>query len=137
MAKTSSFRYLGDLRLEVTHERSGQTFVTDAPVDNNGKGAAFSPTDLAATSLGLCMVTIMGIAAPVHGFTMEGVRGEVTKIMASNPRRISEVIVDLYFPDNGYTEKHKQVIRHISKTCPVALSLSPELKQEVNVHFSD
>lgn len=135
MAKTSSFRYLGDLRLEVKHERSGQTFVTDAPVDNNGKGAAFSPTDLAATSLGLCMVTIMGIAAPVHGFTMEGVRGEITKIMASNPRRISEVIVDLYFPDNAYTEKHKQVIRHISKTCPVALSLSPELKQEVNIHF--
>lgn len=119
MAKTSSFRYLGDLRLEVTHDKSGQTFVTDAPVDNNGKGSAFSPTDLMATSLGLCMVTIMGIAAPVHGFSMEGVRGEVTKIMASNPRRISEVIVDLYFPDNGYTEKQKQVIHKFQKPAPL------------------
>lgn len=135
MAKTASFKYIGDLRLEVTHNKSQQTFVTDAPVDNNGKGSAFSPTDLMATSLGLCMVTIMGIAAPVHGFSMEGVRGEVTKIMASNPRRISEVVVDLYFPDNGYTEKQKNVIHHISKTCPVALSLSPELKQEVNIVF--
>lgn len=135
MAITSHFRYLGDLRLEVTHDKSGQTFVTDAPVDNKGKGAAFSPTDLAATSLGLCMVTIMGIAAPVHGFSMEGVRGEITKIMASDPRRISKIVVDLFFPANGYTEKQKQIIRNISKTCPVALSLSPELEQEVNINF--
>jgi len=135
MAITSHFRYLGDLRLEVTHDKSGQTFVTDAPVDNKGKGAAFSPTDLAATSLGLCMVTIMGIAAPVHGFSMDGVRGEITKIMASDPRRISMVVVDLFFPANGYTEKQKQIIRNISKTCPVALSLSPDLEQEVNINF--
>ncbi|MGE5383674.1 MAG: OsmC family protein [Omnitrophica WOR_2 bacterium] len=135
MAKTSSFRYLGDLRIETTHTKSGQTFITDAPEDNNGKGSAFSPTDLMATSLGLCMLTIMGIAAPVHGFTLDGVHGEVTKIMASNPRRISEIIVDLYFPDNGYTEKQKQVIRQISKSCPVALSLNSELKQEVNIIF--
>lgn len=135
MAITSSFTYNGDLQLNVKHEKSGQTFITDAPVDNNGKGSAFSPTDLMATSLGLCMVTIMGIASQTHGFSMEGVRGDVTKIMSSNPRRISEVIVNLYFPDNGYTDKHKQIIRHISKTCPVALSLHPDLKQEVNIIF--
>lgn len=135
MAITSSFTYTGDLQLNVKHEKSGQTFITDAPVDNNGKGSAFSPTDLMATSLGLCMVTIMGIASQTHGFSMEGVRGDVTKIMSSNPRRISEVIVNLYFPDNGYTDKHKQIIRQISKTCPVALSLHPDLKQEVNIIF--
>lgn len=135
MSKTSTFNYIGDLQLEVTHLKSGQTFLTDAPIDNNGKGSAFSPTDLMATSLGLCMVTIMGIASKVHGFSMEGVKGEVTKIMASNPRRISEVIVDLHFPDNNYTEKQKQIIRNIAKTCPVALSLSPDLKQNVNLTF--
>ncbi len=135
MAITSSFKYLGDLQLEVQHEKSGQKFLTDAPVDNNGKGSAFSPTDLMATSLGLCMVTIMGIASQTHGFSMEGVTGNVTKIMASDPRRVSEIIVDLNFPNNGYTEKEKQIIRQITKTCPVAHSLHPDLKQVVNVIF--
>jgi len=135
MAKTSSFRYLGDLQLEVKHEKSGQTFITDAPVDNNGKGSAFSPTDLLATSLGVCMVTIMGMASQTHGFSLEGVRGEVTKIMASDPRRVNEIIVDLYFPDNGYTDKERKIITQITKTCPVAFSLHPDLKQVVNVVF--
>lgn len=137
MAITSTFKYLGDLQLEVKHERSGQTFKTDAPVDNNGKGSAFSPTDLMATSLGLCMITIMGMAAETHGFSMEGVRGEVIKIMESNPRRVSEIKVNLFFPDNGYTEKHKQIIRQITKTCPVAYSLHPDLKQEISIIFED
>lgn len=135
MAKTSSFKYLGNLQLEEKHEKSGQVFITDAPVDNNGKGSAFSPTDLLATSLGVCMVTIMGMASQTHGFSMEGVRGEVTKIMASDPRRVDEIIVDLHFPDNGYTEKEKKIINQITKTCPVAFSLHPELKQVVNVIF--
>lgn len=135
MSITSTFKYLGDLQLEVKHEKSGQTFLTDAPVDNNGKGSAFSPTDLMATSLGLCMVTIMGIAAQTHGYSMEGVTGNVTKIMASDPRRVSEIIIDLRFPDNGYTEKQKQIIRQITKTCPVAHSLHADLKQVVNVIF--
>ncbi len=135
MAQTSSFKYIGDLQTEVTHFKSGQTFITDAPEDNNGKGSAFSPTDLMATSLGICMITIMAISAQVHGYSMEGVKGTVTKVMASNPRRVGEIIVDIYFPDNGYTEKHKQIIRNISKTCPVALSLSPDLKQDVNIFF--
>ncbi len=135
MAKTSSFKYLGDLQIEVKHEKSGQIFMTDAPVDNNGKGSAFSPTDLLATSLGICMVTIMGMASQTHGFSMAGVRGEVTKIMASDPRRVDEIIVDLYFPNNGYTEKEKKIINQITKTCPVAYSLHPNLKQLVNVIF--
>lgn len=135
MAKTSSFRYIDDLQFEVKHENSGQTFITDAPVDNNGKGLAFSPTDILATSLGVCMVTIMGMASQTHGFSMKGVRGEVTKIMASDPRRVSEIILDLYFPDNGYTDKQKKIITQITKTCPVAFSLHPDLKQVVNVVF--
>ncbi len=137
MAITSSFKYIGDLQLEVKHEKSGQTFLTDAPVDNNGKGSAFSPTDLMATSLGLCMVTIMGIASQTHGFPMDGVHGEVTKIMESNPRRVSEIVVTLYFPDNGYTDKQKQIIRQITKTCPVAYSLHTDLKQVINIIFED
>jgi uncharacterized OsmC-like protein len=135
MVKTSSFKYIGDLRLEVKHDRSGQIFLTDAPIDNQGKGEAISPTDMLATSLGLCMVTIMGISAQTHGFSMEGVRGEITKIMTSNPRKIIEVIVDLYFPDNGYSEKDKKIIEHISRTCPVSLSLHPDLKQTVNIVY--
>ncbi len=137
MVKTSSFKYIGDLRLEVKHDRSGQVFVTDAPIDNKGKGEAISPTDMMATSLGLCMVTIMGISAQTHGFSMEGVRGEVTKIMTSNPRKVSEVIIDLYFPDNGYNGKDKKIIEHISRTCPVALSLHPDLKQTVNIVYEN
>lgn len=137
MAITSTFKYLGELQMEVKHERSGQTFMTDAPVDNNGKGSAFSPTDLMATSLGLCMITIMGMASETHGFSMEGVRGEVVKVMESNPRRVSEITINLYFPDNGYTEKHKQIIRQITKTCPVAYSLHPDLKQIINIVFED
>lgn len=136
MSKTASFKYLGDLRIEARHIRSGKIIVTDAPVDNNGKGEAFSPTDLMATSLGLCMTTIMGIAATTHGFSMEGVTGEITKIMSSNPRKVSEVIIDLYFPDNNYTDKHKAIIENITRTCPVALSLSTDLKQTVNVHYT-
>ena len=137
MAKTSSFEYLGDLQIVATHERSGKQIFTDAPVDNNGKGSAFSPTDLLATSLGLCMMTIMGMASQTHGFSMEGVHGDITKIMGTEPRRVVEIIVDLYFPDNGYTEKQKQIIRHTSISCPVAYSLHPDLKQTINITFKD
>lgn len=93
MSVTSTLEYLGDLQLKATHVRSGQSFVTDAPVDNNGKGSAFSPTDLLASSLGLCMITIMGIAAQNSGFSIDGTKASVTKIMASDPRRVGEIIV--------------------------------------------
>lgn len=135
MAITSELEYIGDLQLRATHSKSGQSFITDAPVDNNGKGSAFSPTDLMATSLGLCMITIMGIAANTHGFNIDGTKARVTKIMASDPRRVSEVIVELDFLANNYTDKVKKIIRQCAKTCPVSQSLSADLKQTVIFNF--
>lgn len=133
--ETATLEYLGDLQLRATHIKSGQSFVTDAPVDNNGKGAAFSPTDLMATSLGLCMITIMGIAAANSDFSIDGTKARVTKIMASDPRRVGEVIVELDFPANNYSEKVKQIIRQCAKICPVSQSLHPDLKQTIIFNF--
>lgn len=127
--------YLGDLRTEATHVKSGTKLVTDAPTDNQGKGEFFSPTDLVAASLGSCMITIMGISARNQGFSIDGASWEVTKIMADNPRRIGEIVVELTFPPNGYTEQQKRVIEHIAKNCPVALSLHPDLKQTVKITY--
>lgn len=135
MSVTSTLEYLGDLQLKATHVRSGQSFVTDAPVDNNGKGSAFSPTDLLASSLGLCMITIMGIAAQNSGFSIDGTKASVTKIMASDPRRVGEIIVELDFPPNNYTEREKQIIRQCAKICPVSQSLSADLIQTVIFNF--
>ncbi len=133
---TSKIIYEGNLRTRLLHIRSQQQIVTDAPVDNMGKGEAFSPTDLMATSLGSCMLTIMGIAAQTHHFSMDGTSVEITKIMADNPRRISEIVVEITFPANDYSEKIKKILRNASKTCPVALSLHPDIKQNVILHFS-
>ncbi len=135
MDTTATLEYVGDLQLRATHTRSGQEFVTDAPVDNNGKGSAFSPTDLLASSLGLCMITIMGIAARNSGFNIDGTKARVTKIMASDPRRVGEVIVELDFPAINYTEREKQIIRQCAKICPVSQSLHPDLKQTVIFNF--
>ena len=129
-------KYLGGLRTEATHLRSGTQLITDAPVDNQGKGEFFSPTDLVSTALGSCMVTIMGIASREHNFNIDGASWEVTKVMADNPRRIGEIIVELTFPPNNYTEQQKRVLEHISKTCPVALSLHPELRQTVRLIYT-
>jgi uncharacterized OsmC-like protein len=132
---TSTVYYEGGLHCRLKHERSGTEIVTDAPVDNNGKGEAFSPTDLVATSLASCMITIMGMAAEAYGFNIDGTRIEVTKIMDSNPRRISEIILKFYFPHNNYTDKQKEFFRRTADTCPVAKSLHPELKQTVEFIF--
>lgn len=128
---TVDSKYLGELRTEATHVKSGTQLITDAPVDNNGKGEYFSPTDLVATALGSCMITIMGIAARTHGFSIDGATWKTTKVMADNPRRIGEIIVELTFLPNHFTDQQKRVIEHISKNCPVALSLHPDLKQTV------
>ncbi len=132
---TVSSKYLGSLRTEATHLQSGTQLTSDAPTDNQGKGEYFSPTDLVATALGSCMVTIMGISARTHGFDLEGLTWEVTKIMADNPRRIGEVAVHLDFHGKDYTDQHKRVIEHITSTCPVALSLHPELKQTIMIKW--
>jgi len=127
--------YPGDLRTHATHVRSGKTLITDAPPDNKGKGEAFSPTDLLATSLGSCAMTIIGIAAQTHGFNVDGTGIRITKIMADNPRRIGEVIVEFDFPKNNYSGKEKAIIENAARTCPVAKSLNSELKQTLIFNF--
>jgi uncharacterized OsmC-like protein len=135
--ETSRVLYTGDLRTEATHVKSGQSFITDAPLDNQGRGEAFSPTDLLATSLGACAITVVGIAARTHGFNVDGTSIKITKIMASDPRRVGEVIVEMDFPAVKYTEKEKSIIRHTINTCPVGQSLNPELKQTFILNFAD
>ena len=133
--KTSKITYLGNLRTEAVHLKSGKTVITDAPTDNNGKGEAFSPTDLLSTSLGCCMLTIMGIAANTHNINIEGTTIDITKIMAANPRRVSEIVVEFYMPKQNYSDKEKAILEHAALTCPVAKSLSAELKQTVKFNY--
>ncbi len=128
--------YLGELRTEATHLRSGTKLVTDAPPDNQGKGEFFSPTDLLATSLGSCMVTIMGIAARTHNFDIDGAKLVITKIMtAEAPRRIAEIIIEITFPHDNYPEKVRKILDYTVKNCPVALSLHPDVKQSVTLNY--
>ncbi len=133
--KTATIKYLGGLRTEATHLKSGNKIITDAPPDNNGKGEAFSPTDLLATSLGSCMLTIMGIVAQRHEIAIEGTTIEITKIMESNPRRVGEIVVEFTMPKNNYTDKEKDLLENAAHTCPVAKSLSSELKQTLLFNY--
>jgi putative redox protein len=123
--------YLGDLRTEPVHVQSGTHIITDAPLDNQGKGEAFSPTDLMSASLGSCMMTIMGIASRTHGIQMDGTKCSITKIMAANPRRVSEIQISFKFP-NTYTEKEQKILENAALTCPVYLSLHPDLVKTVD-----
>ena len=123
--------YTSELRCKAIHLKSGNEIITDAPTDNLGKGEAFSPTDLTATSLGLCMLTAVGISAQKNSYNIDGARAEVTKVMAANPRRIAEIVVDLYFPANNYTAEQKKMIETAALHCPVAKSLHPDLVQTV------
>ncbi len=132
---TAQTTYTTELRTENKHVRSGTVIITDAPPDNQGRGEAFSPTDLLATSLANCMLTIMGIASKAHHFSIDGTRANVTKVMADNPRRVSQIHVELFFPPNHYSDKQKEIIERITKTCPVALSLHPDVKQIVTLHY--
>lgn len=127
--------YLGDLRTENEHLQSGNKVITDAPVDNQGKGEFFSPTDLLATALGSCILTIMGIKARDNNIDLKGTEMNITKIMASEPRRVSEVIVEFNFPQKGYSEKEKILIESVAGISPVPLSLHPELKQTVKFNW--
>jgi putative redox protein len=133
--KTSKIAYLGNLRTEAVHLQSGIKIITDAPTDNNGKGEAFSPTDLMSTSLGSCMLTIMGIVAQRHEINIEGTTIDITKIMESNPRRVGEIIVEFQMPKNNYSDKDKQLLENAARTCPVAQSLKAELKQTVIFNY--
>jgi uncharacterized OsmC-like protein len=121
--------YLGELRTEARHVRSGEKILTDAPVDNQGKGEAFSPTDLLATALGSCMLTVMGIAAREQKVSIDGTTCSITKIMGTEPRRVEEVQITFNFPANDYTDKVKIILERAAHTCPVSKSLHPDLKE--------
>jgi len=127
--------YLGDLRTEATHLFSGNKTITDAPLDNKGKAESFSPSDLLTASLGSCMMTIMGIAAREHNIQIDGTTCSLTKIMASDPRRVSEIQVVLTFPHGNYTDKEKAILERAAITCPVAKSLHPDLVQNVKFNY--
>ncbi|WP_423148593.1 OsmC family protein [Rubrolithibacter danxiaensis] len=132
---TSEIKYKGDLRTEAIHLASGEKIITDAPVDNKGKGEAFSPTDLLATSLGNCMLTIMGIAAREHQFDIEGTTCTVTKIMVTDPRRVGEIQISFKFPANNYSDKEKKILERAALTCPVYYSLHPEIIKTVSFNY--
>ncbi|MBC7916031.1 MAG: OsmC family protein [Pyrinomonadaceae bacterium] len=134
MATTETI-YLGELRTEITHIQSGNKLITDAPLDNNGKGEAFSPTDLLATSLGSCMLTIMGMAARAHHIKIDGTTCSITKIMAANPRRVSEIHAEVNFP-SSFSNKEKEVLEHAALNCPVFYSLHPDIKKVIKFTYS-
>ncbi|QIA06645.1 OsmC family protein [Draconibacterium halophilum] len=127
--------YLGELRTENEHLQSGNKVITDAPTDNRGKGEYFSPTDLLATALGSCIMTIMGIKARDNGIDIEGTQVDVTKIMASDPRRVAEVIVEFTFPAKNYTKEEKQLVESVAGISPVPLSLHPDLVQTIKFNW--
>ena len=133
--ETTRTKYLGDLRTEMTHVRSGSIIITDAPVDNKGKGEYFSPTDLVASALGSCIYTIMGIAAREHGFSIDGSSCSITKIMTDSPRKIGEIRIEFDMTTNNYTDKQKKILDYCVKTCPVALSLNESVIQNVRLKF--
>jgi uncharacterized OsmC-like protein len=131
---TSKIIYLGDLRTESIHIQSGNKILSDAPVDNNGKGEAFSPTDLVANALGSCMMTIMGIKARDMNIDMEGTTALVTKIMQAEPRKISaiEILFEMnYAPD----DKTKIILERAALTCPVFLSLHPDIDKRISFNW--
>lgn len=130
---TSKIKYLGGLSTEAVHLKSGKQIETDAPTDNNGKGEAFSPTDLAATSLGGCAITVMGIAAQKAGHEFKGSEISITKVMSADaPRRIVKIKAELDLEVSpALSLEEKERYERVGKNCPVALSLHPDIEQEM------
>ncbi len=122
--------YKGNLRVESTHLQSNTTIITDAPTDNGGQGRAFSPTDLAATSLGTCALTIMGLYAEGHNLDIKGTTMEIEKIMGSSPRRIAAINITFTLPANGFSDKDKKALENAAHTCPVHKSLGADVEQK-------
>ncbi len=126
----SKVTYKGSLRTEAIHLQSGNTIITDAPIDNHGKGEAFSPTDLVATALASCMLTIMGIVANRNHLKINGTIAEIEKIMGANPRRINEIKINIRFNEN-FDKKTKRKLENAALTCPVSNSLSENLNESI------
>ena len=132
---TSKVTYAGELRTTCVHLRSGNEFITDAPIDNQGLGQAFSPTDTVATSLASCMITIMGIKARDLDIDLAGSTAEVTKHMASNPRRISKIEVNLELPSD-ISEKNRTLLERAGNTCPIHYSLHPDIEKVITFNWT-
>ena len=131
----STVEYEGDLRTTAEHLQSGNSIISDAPVDNQGKGEAFSPSDMLSTSLASCMLTIMGIKARDMNLKIEGSKARVTKIMASDPRRVSEVAIAIQMPKRGFSERDKKILEKAALSCPVMLSLHPDIKKDISFEW--
>lgn len=131
---TSEVIYTGHLRTRCRHIKSGDEFITDAPTDNNGKGEAFSPTDTVATALASCIFTVMGIKAGSLDIDLTGATAAVTKIMASGPRRISKIKIDMSFPVQA-DEKTRKILENTANTCPVHYSLHPDIEKEITFNW--
>ena len=127
--------YLGELRVSSTHLASNIEIITDAPVDNNGRGESFSPTDLVATALGTCMITVMGIYAEKNGISMPNVYSRTNKFMSSSPRKISKLKIEINFEGNELSYSEKQSLKEVALNCPVAKSLHADLQQEIEFNF--
>ena len=131
---TSTVDYKGALRTTCTHLKSGDNFETDAPVDNNGKGERFSPTDLLATSLGTCMITVMGIKARTMGFDLDPIKIEVLKIMKADPRRVGGINLTFHIPESlvQIDEKTRAILKNTGETCPVMKSIHPDIEVQID-----
>lgn len=134
MPLTSKVIYQGNLRNQAEHLKSGQVILNDAPLDNNGKGEAFSPTDMVATALATCALTLMGIRAKQEGFDLEETSASVVKEMASDPRRISTIAISISIKANC-SEKMQKILEGVGRNCPVSKSLSSDLKQEFEFNW--
>ena len=130
----SKVTYKGSLRTEAIHVQSGNTIITDAPIDNYGKGEAFSPTDLVATALASCMLTIMGIVANRNHLKINGTTAEIEKIMYANPTRINEIKINIRFNEN-FDKKTNRKLENAALTCPVSNSLSENLNESIKFSY--
>ncbi len=133
---TSTVIYAGEFRTVCEHIRSGSQVETDAPVDNKGKGERFSPTDIVATALGSCMLTIMGQRAVEMDVELKGTKIEVEKIMKADPRRIAGINLTFHFPDElTLTDRQQTILQKAAETCPVAYSIHPDIELKVNFNW--
>ena len=131
---TSNVTYLGELRTNAVHLASENSFITDAPLDNQGKGEAFSPTDIVSTALASCLLTIMGIKAKNLNLDLRGTKAQVKKIMASEPRRIEEIKIEINV-NKSFDSKTQRLLERAALNCPVAKSLHPDLKQNITFNW--
>ncbi len=128
--------YQGELRTKIRHCGSGESITTDAPLDNNGQGRYFSPTDLTASSLVACMMTLIGITAAEHGIVLSSIKATAEKTMASHPRRIAQITIDMDITAEQLSDRGKLLLEAAARNCPVAKSLHPDIEQKLCLTFS-